>query len=292
MTASRNEATPLPSWMRRAVNPRVGPYPNPSLARSTTIANTSTLWGQRQRAQMSRRARDAWRERLKEITQIMGERQAWLAWSSGKDSSWALHALRQTPEVEVTGLLTVFTAHDRVFMHAVRRDIVTAQARSVGLPLRIVDLTTGYDQKDYERVLSLELEHARAEGVSAIAYGDLFLEDLRRHREEFLAQLGLTGLFPLWKVNTKRLAADMLEAGVEAYVTCLDPRKVNPRFAGKRWDADFLNALEPNIDPCGEYGEFHTLAVNGPAFSQRVPVVHGEIVQRDGFVFSDVILSE
>ncbi|HXF50759.1 MAG TPA: ATP-binding protein [Dehalococcoidia bacterium] len=213
-----------------------------------------------------------------------------LSWSSGKDSAWTLHVLRQDPGVEVVGLLTTVTeAFDRVSMHGVRRDLLEAQAAAAGLPLWAVPIPYPCPNEIYEARMADAMARARREGVTAIAFGDLFLEDVRRYREERLRPLGVEPIFPLWGEPTPRLARAMLDAGVRAIVTCVDPRQAPASLAGRPWDAALLASLPGAADPCGERGEFHTFVWDGPMFVAPVPVAVGEVVERDGFVFADLL---
>ena len=213
-----------------------------------------------------------------------------LAWSSGKDSAYALGVLRRDPAVELVGLLTtVNQTHDRVAMHAVRRAVLEAQARSVGLPLDVVELPWPCPNEIYEANMRAAIERVRARGVTHMAFGDLFLEDVRRYREEQLAQTGIAPLFPLWGRDTAALARAIVAEGFEAVLTCVDPRKLDASFAGRRFDAALLDALPPGVDPCGENGEFHSCVLSGPGFSFRVAATVGETVTRDGFVFADLL---
>lgn len=216
--------------------------------------------------------------------------QAWLAWSSGKDSAWALHAVRHSGEVEVTALLTtVNRTHQRVAMHAVRETLLEMQAAAAGLPLVKVAIPSPCSNEVYEQAMSEAMARARAEGVSHVVFGDLFLEDIRAYREKQLASCGMTPVFPLWGIETRRLAEQMLAGGLSAYLTCVDPRKLDRSFAGRRFDAALLGALPPGVDPCGENGEFHSFADAGPMFRKEIPVCPGEVVERDGFVFADLL---
>jgi uncharacterized protein (TIGR00290 family) len=220
-------------------------------------------------------------------------RRALLAWSSGKDSATALQVLRQAPDVEVVGLLTtVNAAHDRVAMHAVRRELLREQADAVGLPLRVVEIPDPCPNDAYEAAMAAAMAAARAEGVTAVAFGDLYLEDVRRYREARLAPTGVQALFPLWGRDTAALAAATLSSGLRATLTCVDPRRLPAAFAGRAFDAALLAALPPEVDPCGENGEFHTFAWDGPAFRRPVGVARGEVVARDGFVFADLLPAE
>jgi uncharacterized protein (TIGR00290 family) len=213
-----------------------------------------------------------------------------LAWSSGKDSAWSLHVLRQRPDVEVVGLLTtVNRVHDRVAMHAVRRTLLEAQAGAAGLPLAMVPIPSPCSNAEYEQAMAAAVERARAAGVRGVAFGDLFLEDVRQYRERQMAQTGLELLFPLWQRPTDALAREMLAGGLRATLTCVDPRVLPASFAGRPFDASLLADLPPGVDPCGEKGEFHTFAWDGPMFREPVRVRAGEVVARDGFVFADLL---
>jgi uncharacterized protein (TIGR00290 family) len=215
---------------------------------------------------------------------------AWLAWSSGKDSAWALHAVRQTGEVDVVELLTTINCdYARVAMHAVRENLVEMQAAAVGLPLVKVLIPAQCRNQDYEQAMSSAMERARAEGVFHIVFGDLFLEDIRAYREKHLAACGMKAVFPLWRKDTRLLAKEMLERGLSAHITCVDPTKLDRAFAGRRFDAELLGELPREVDPCGENGEFHTFACGGPMFRRSLPIDVGEIVERDGFVFADLL---
>ncbi|HLK89277.1 MAG TPA: ATP-binding protein [Polyangia bacterium] len=221
----------------------------------------------------------------------MGEKpKALLAWSSGKDSAWSLHVLRAEGEVEVVGLLTTINqAFDRVAMHAVRTELLRAQAEAAGLPLWPVSIPWPCSNAEYEAAMAAAMARAGGEGITHVAFGDLFLEDIRRYREERLAPTGMTPLFPLWGTPTGALARRMVEAGLRARLTCVDPRQLDARFAGRDFDAALLDELPPSVDPCGERGEFHTFAHAGPMFSRPVPIRTGEVVTRDGFVFADLL---
>lgn len=213
-----------------------------------------------------------------------------LSWSSGKDSAWALHLLRQQPDIQVVALLTTFnSAADRVAMHAVRRALVEAQAERTGLPLWAVDLPWPCSNQEYEERMRAVCQRATAEGITAIAFGDLFLQDIRDYRVRQLQGSGLEPLFPVWQIPTDQLGHDMIAAGVKAKITCIDPSKLARSFAGRDYDLRLLQALPLQIDPCGENGEFHTFVCDAPVFSRPIGVRMGEVVERDGFVFADVI---
>lgn len=213
-----------------------------------------------------------------------------LSWSSGKDCAFALHVLRQADEYDIAGLVTTFNgAFDRVAMHAVRRQLAEAQAAAAGLPLWRIDLPWPCPNADYERIMSGFVAEARAAGVEAMAFGDLFLEDVRAYREKNLAGTGIAPVFPLWGRETHALARDMIAAGLKARLTCVDPNKLDASFAGRAFDESLLADLPPGVDPCGENGEFHTFCHAGPMFAHAISVRTSEVVTRDGFVFADLL---
>lgn len=215
-----------------------------------------------------------------------------LSWSSGKDSAWALHVLRQTPGVEVVGLLTTFNeSANRVAMHAVRRELVEAQANAAGLPLCPLMLPWPCSNDIYERLMGEAVERARRGGVTHLAFGDLFLEDIRDYRIKQLAGSGVEPLFPIWTTPdaTPALARQMLDAGLRAVLTCVDPKQLDADFVGRTFDAELLRELPPGVDPCGERGEFHTFCHAGPMFRSLLAMRVGEVVHRDGFCFADLL---
>ncbi len=215
-----------------------------------------------------------------------------LAWSSGKDSAWALQVLRLAGEVEVVGLLTTINeSYGRVAMHAVRCDLLKAQAAAVALPLWPVPIPLSCSNAEYDAVMGAAMARAREAGIDAVAFGDLFLEDVRLYREGKLEETGIRPLFPLWGLPTDQLAREMLSSGLRARVTCVDPRQIPPELAGREWNTAFLADLPPSADPCGERGEFHTFAYDGPMFQAPVPIEGGEVLERDGFVFADLMLA-
>jgi uncharacterized protein (TIGR00290 family) len=217
----------------------------------------------------------------------------WLSWSSGKDSAWALHLLRRQGEYQITGLLTTINSEfDRVAMHSTRRTLVEAQAVAAGLPLVAVPLPWPCSNADYEHIMAGVCKQAVAQGVTAIAFGDLFLEDIRAYRERQLQNTGLRPLFPVWKIPTAELAGEMIDSGLRAKLVCVDPRKLAPEFAGRDFDHQLLSDLPPGVDPCGENGEFHSFVHAGPMFNREIPVLSGERVERDGFWFCDVLPME
>jgi uncharacterized protein (TIGR00290 family) len=213
-----------------------------------------------------------------------------LSWSSGKDSAWSLHLLRQDPGIEVVALVTTLNEEfDRVAMHAVRRELLELQAESVGIPLWTVPLPWPCSNEQYEARMRDLCRRAINEGVQAMAFGDLFLADIRAYREKQLAGTGLEPLFPVWQIPTAQLASEMVTAGLKAKITCVDPRVLPAEFAGRDFDAQFLKDLPGTVDPCGENGEFHSFVYQAPGFRHPIDVAVGERVERDGFVFSDVI---
>jgi uncharacterized protein (TIGR00290 family) len=216
-----------------------------------------------------------------------------LSWSSGKDSAWALHCLRRDGAWEIAGLLTtVNVAFDRVAMHSTRRALLEAQARAAGLPLHVVPLPWPCSNEQYEAAMRIACDDALAGGVEAMAFGDLFLEDVRRYREERLAGTGLQPVFPVWGLDTGRLAEEMIDSGLRARIVCVDAKKLPAEFAGRDFDRDFLRDLPAGVDPCGENGEFHSAVYAGPMFHEPISIESGEVVERDGFVFADVRVAE
>ncbi len=212
-----------------------------------------------------------------------------LSWSSGKDSAWTLHVLRQSPQYEVVGLLTtVNESAQRVAMHGVRRSLLEAQASATGLPVTVLHLPWPCSNQQYETILLAACKDVVARGVEIVAFGDLFLRDIREYREKQLQGTGLEPIFPLWDLPTTGLALEMIAAGLRARVTCVDLAKLPVDFAGREFDAALLADLPASADPCGENGEFHTFCYAGPMFAQPIAVTLGEIVTRDGFGFADL----
>lgn len=211
-----------------------------------------------------------------------------LSWSSGKDCAWALHLLRRQPDIEVVGLLTTINEKfDRVAMHGTRRSVLEAQATAAGLPLLQIPLPWPCSNEIYEQRMSEACRRAVSDGVSAIAFGDLFLQDVRTYRETQLASTGLEPLFPLWGILTAELAQQMIAGGLQAKVVCVDSRQLDPAFAGRDFNREFLRDLPSAVDPCGENGEFHTCVYDGPQFSTPLALQPGAIVDRDGFIYAD-----
>lgn len=218
-----------------------------------------------------------------------GRKRVLLSWSSGKDSAWTLQALRAREDVELVGLLTTLTTeHDRVSMHGVRTALCEAQAAAAELELWKVVIPSPCSNEDYEAAMARVLERARAAQVDAVAFGDLFLADVRAYRERQMADTGIETWFPLWGQDTTELARAMQAGGLEARLTCVDPRQLDRSFSGRPFDAAFLAELPAGVDPCGENGEFHTFVHAGPMFRAPVPITVGETVERGGFVFTDL----
>jgi uncharacterized protein (TIGR00290 family) len=215
-----------------------------------------------------------------------------VSWSSGKDSAWTLHVLRRDRIGTPAALLTsINETADRASMHAVRTSVLRAQAEAAGLPLITVPLPFPCTNEIYEERMGAAVRRAVADGFTHCAFGDLFLEDVRQYREARLAGTGLTPIFPLWGVPTDQLSRDMIAGGLDAVLTCVDPRVLDRSFAGRRYDAALLADLPATVDPCGERGEFHTCVTAGPMFRSPLNIVTGAIVERDGFVFADLDLA-
>jgi uncharacterized protein (TIGR00290 family) len=215
-----------------------------------------------------------------------------LSWSSGKDSAWSLHVLRQQNEFELVGLLTTFNqSADRVAMHGVRRSLVRAQAAAAGIPLWEVELPSPCSNEDYERIMSQQCQAAVQAGIECVAFGDLFLTDVRAYREKQLKDSGLHPIFPVWGLPTRDLAHSMIHSGLRAKLSCIDSQCLRPEFAGREFDQQLLSDLPPASDPCGENGEFHTFVYAGPMFRHNLSVAVGEIVTRDRFIFADLNLA-
>jgi uncharacterized protein (TIGR00290 family) len=213
-----------------------------------------------------------------------------MSWSSGKDSTLALHVARAELGLDVRALLVTVNADaDRVAMHAVRRDLLDAQADRLGIPLHVVEIPALCPNDVYEQRMGAAVAAARGDGIEQMIFGDLFLADVREYRERNLAGTGLAPTFPLWGRPTGELARDMLAAGIRATLTCVDPAALPAEFAGRSYDADLLADLPAGVDPCGERGEFHTFVHDGPGFRAPIDVELGEVVERDGFVFCDVV---
>jgi uncharacterized protein (TIGR00290 family) len=212
----------------------------------------------------------------------------WMSWSSGKDSTFALHELKRRENVEVTRLLTTVTKKfNRVSMHGVRLELLEAQAQAIGLPLEVVEIPSPCTNKEYEAQMASTIQKASDEGVSHIAFGDLFLQDIREYREKQLKGTGIQPLFPLWHRPTDELAREIIKSGTKAVLTCTDTRKLDETFSGREYDTDLLANLPPDIDPCGERGEFHSFVYDSPLFGKPIAITKGERVVREGFAFTD-----
>lgn len=215
---------------------------------------------------------------------------ALVSWSSGKDCAWALHQVRLQGELELVGLLSTFNeVAGRVAMHGVRQELAQIQAQALNLPLRAIPLPWPCSNEEYEARMGAAVAQARADGVTHMVFGDLFLEDIRAYRVEKLAGTGITPVFPLFGSDTRALAQEMVRAGLRAHLACVDSAQLDPRFAGRVFDETLLAELPEGVDPCGERGEFHTFCTAGPMFSQPIPVKLGEVVNRSGFVYADLL---
>ena len=215
-----------------------------------------------------------------------------LSWSCGKESAMAYYRLLQDTRLEVAALLTTVTDdYDRVSMHGVRRSLLERQAEILGLPLKRVFIPKEADNAIYEQRMGEMLSGCRREDIHTVAFGDIFLEDLKKYREEKLSQVDMHALFPLWKKDTGALIRDFIDLGFKAVVTCVDSKVLDASFAGRMIDRDFLSDLPSRADPCGENGEFHSFVFDGPIFGEMIPITIGEVVQRNGYIFCDVIPS-
>ncbi|MGH7328513.1 MAG: ATP-binding protein [Polyangiaceae bacterium] len=220
----------------------------------------------------------------------MSAPKAFVSWSSGKDSAFALLEVTSKGLADIVGLITTITeTYNRVAMHGVRDTLLDRQIAALGLPCIKVPLPAACTNEIYESRMAKAVDEIQALGVRHIVYGDLFLEDIRAYREEKLAMAGMTGIFPLWKRDTNALAHEMIAQGMVAHLVCIDPKKLDRAFAGRQFDRELLAALPPSVDPCGENGEFHTVVSGGPMFRANIPVEVGTVVDRDGFVYTDVI---
>jgi len=213
-----------------------------------------------------------------------------VSWSSGKDCAFALHQVRTEGRVEVVGLLTTLNEeNDRIAMHGVRKELLQMQLDALGLPAEMVMLPMPCDNETYRQRVGLTVEKLRERGVKQVVFGDLFLEGIRQYREEQMQGSGLDPIFPLWQRDTGQLCRDMVNSGLQAVVTCVDQRVLSAEYLGRRYDHQFLDDLPPDIDPCGENGEFHTLVIAGPMFFGPIAVRTGEKVSKGDFAFVDVL---
>jgi len=218
------------------------------------------------------------------------KRKVIVSWSSGKDSAMALYKIVKSNEFEILAILTtVSDMFRRVSMHGVREELLDQQANSIGIAVEKVRIPYPCPNEVYEQKMVELLRNYESKGVSHVVFGDLFLEDIRRYREDKLAEVGFTPIFPLWKENTKELAKTIIRVGFKAVVTCVDPKKLDPKFAGRYFDEMFLNEIPANVDACGENGEFHTFVFDGPIFRNRIEITVGDRVFRDGFQFVDLV---
>lgn len=215
------------------------------------------------------------------------------SWSSGKDSAMALHELMKSADCEIASLLTVVTKdYGRISMHGVREELLDLQAVSIGLPLEKIFITKRSGNEEYESLMREALMRHKKDGVKAVAFGDIFLEDLRKYREDRLREVGLEAVFPIWKRDTRELAGSFIEAGFKAIITCVDTKVLDKKFSGRLFDRQFLSELPANVDPCGENGEFHSFVYDGPIFKDPIPCITGEKVVRDErFYYTDILTS-
>lgn len=213
-----------------------------------------------------------------------------LSWSSGKDSAWALHHLQQDPAIELVGLFTVVEQkYNRASMHDTRLEMLNRQAEAADLPLETVHLPEGCSNDEYDAIMRQFIARAASNHIDCIAFGDLFVGEIRKYRETQLYGSGIEPMFPLWGIPTKTLAHDMLSAGLEAHISSVDLNKLPSQLAGKKWSRELIATLPSHCDPCGENGEIHTIVVAGPMFKQKIPINIGAIVERDGFAYADII---
>jgi uncharacterized protein (TIGR00290 family) len=223
---------------------------------------------------------------------VRGRPKALIAWSSGKDSAWALHEARRAGEYDIVGALTTVTdTFRRVSMHGVREELLHAQLDAAALAPIVVRIPYPCPNEVYERAMAAAMADAKARGITHIIFGDLFLQDIRAYREARLKDIGITPVFPLWERPTAALAREMIEAGVEAHLATVDLKKLPASFAGRRFDLGLLDALPPEADPCGENGEFHSFVSAGPMLSRKIPVRVGETIERDGFAYADLLMA-
>ncbi|HEX7962542.1 MAG TPA: ATP-binding protein [Terriglobales bacterium] len=217
-----------------------------------------------------------------------------VSWSGGKDSAWMLHVIRrQLPQAEIAGLVTTLNeCFDRIAMHGVRRELLEAQAESAGVPLWTVPLPWPCTNETYEARMRNLITKAKELGVEACAFGDLFLTEIRAYRERQLAGTGIDPIFPIWGIPTKDLAQEMIRSGMRARLSCVDPKQISAEFAGREFDEKLLAELPATADPCGENGEFHSFVYAGPMLERNIPVINGETVTRDGFVYTDFMLAK
>ena len=216
-----------------------------------------------------------------------------LSWSGGKDCAWALHLLRKQDDIEIAGIFTIIdAATNRVSMHRFGEELLEAQAAAMGLPLTKLFIPDPCPNDEYEKVMGGFVKRTKAREISAIAFGDLFLEDIRNYREEKLAGTGIEAIFPLWSLDTTQLAREMVDCGLRAYITSVDTKQLDASFVGRIYDPKFLDDLPAGVDPCGEHGEFHSFVYDGPMFVKPVDVRTGEITRNNEFVYADIVKVE
>lgn len=212
-----------------------------------------------------------------------------MSWSSGKDSAWALYQLLQDPNIEVVGIFTTINkTFERVAMHAVRVELLKMQAKCLNLPLTIIELPFPCSNEQYQKVMGEFVDKVKNDNIDAMAFGDLFLQDIKDYRISNLQGTGIEAIFPIWGKDTKELAIEMIASDVKTVLTCVDPKQLSPNFAGRKFDQSLLSELPKNVDPCGENGEFHSFVYDGPMFNSPIAIEIGETVERDGFVFTDL----
>lgn len=220
-------------------------------------------------------------------------RKTLISWSSGKDSAWALHVLRQNPDIDIVGLFsTVNKVFDRVTMHGVRRELLKHQAKSAELPLDVIEIPYPCNNDEYVAIMKDFILMAKEKGVECFAFGDLFLEHVRKYRENLLQGTGITPLFPIWGISTTALSQQMVSNGLKAVITCINADQFSQEYAGREYNKSFLEDIPDSIDPCGENGEFHSFAFDGPMFQYPIKVIAGETICRDGAYFTDLLLAK
>ena len=213
-----------------------------------------------------------------------------LSWSSGKDSAWTLHVLQQQQDIEVVGLFCTYNEKfERGAMHGVRTALIMQQAENIGLPLELVPIPDPCSDSDYKKIMADFVAGAKSREIDTIAFGDLYLEWIRDYRKKNLAETGIEAIFPLWGIETRKLSAEMVESGLRAKITTVDPKYLSADFSGHDYDMAFLEQIPDNVDPCGENGEFHSFVYDGPMFMNKVNITVGETVTRDGFVYTDIL---
>lgn len=216
-----------------------------------------------------------------------------VSWSTGKDSAWATYQLQSRDDIELVGCLcTINQEFQRTAMHAVRVELLKAQAAALQLPLTIIELPFPCSNEQYQLIMGDATQTLIDQGVECLSFGDLFLEDIRQYRIDNLKSTGIEPIFPLWLMPTDQLAKNMIEGGLKTVITCVDPKQLDASFAGRLFDQSFLDDLPDGVDPCGENGEFHSFVYDGPMFKKAINIQVGEVVERDGFVFADVLQAE